>query len=54
MPKRPGLWIALGTTSLLAAAAGGQQAKWAAQNDETAKSLTHMKRQWAEADCDAG
>jgi hypothetical protein len=44
MLKRLGLWIALGTTSLLAAAAGGQQAKWAAQNDETAKSLTSKER----------
>jgi hypothetical protein len=52
MFKRLGLWIALGTTLLLAAAAAGQQAKWAARNDETAKSLIHMERQWAEADCD--
>ena len=52
MLKRLGLWIALGTTLLLAAADGGQQAKWAAQNDETAKSLIHMERLWAEADCD--
>jgi hypothetical protein len=52
MLKRLGLWIALGTTSLLGAAAGGQQGKWAAENDETAQSLIHMERQWAEADCD--
>jgi hypothetical protein len=52
MHKRLGLWTALGTTSLLVAAAGGQQAQWAAENDETAKSLTRMERRWAEVDCD--
>jgi hypothetical protein len=30
-------------------AANAQQGKWAATNDQTAKSLIDMERQWAEA-----
>jgi uncharacterized protein DUF4440 len=29
-----------------------QQAKWSSQDDETAKAMIRMERQWAEADCD--
>jgi hypothetical protein len=28
-----------------------QQAKWSSQDDETAKAMIRMERQWAEADC---
>src|SRR5258708_12606996 len=32
-------------------AANAQQVKWAATNDQTAKSLSDMERKWAEASC---
>lgn len=32
-------------------AANAQQGKWAAANDQTAKSLIDLERQWAEASC---
>src|SRR5258708_12304392 len=35
-------------------AANAQQVKWAATNDQTAKSLIDMERQWAEASCTHG
>jgi ketosteroid isomerase-like protein len=52
MRKRWALWIAVGTMLVVGVAAGGQQGRWAAQNDATAQSLVNMERQWAEADCD--
>jgi len=52
MFKRVGLWVAIGTTSIVCSVAVGQRAKWASQDDETAKAMIRMERQWAEADCD--
>jgi hypothetical protein len=52
MFKHVGFWVAIGTTSIVCAVAAGQQAKWASQDDETAKAMIRMERQWAEADCD--
>jgi hypothetical protein len=36
---------------LVIVAANAQQGKWADTNDQTAKSLIDMERQWAEASC---
>ena len=52
MSKRRTLWIAVGTTLVVAVATGAQQGRWASQSDEIAQALINMERQWAEADCD--
>lgn len=52
MIKHVGLWVVIAATSIGCAVAVGQQAKWASQDDETAKVMIRMERQWAEADCD--
>ncbi len=45
-----GLAIA-GVALVTIVAADAQQGKWAATNDQTAKSIIDMERQWAEAAC---
>ena len=52
MIKRVGLLVAIGAASIVCAVAVRQQARWASQDDETAKAMIRMERQWAEADCD--
>lgn len=41
----------IGVASVVIVAANAQQGKWAAANEQTAKSLIDMERQWAEASC---
>ena len=52
MLNRMGMFAAIGTATIVGVMAAGQQAKWAAPDDETAKALILMERRWAEADCD--
>ena len=41
----------IGAAFVVIVAANAQQGKWAATDDNTAKSLIDMERQWAEASC---
>ena len=43
--------IFIGVAFVGAVAAEAQQGKWAATDDQTAKSLIDMERKWAEASC---
>jgi hypothetical protein len=44
--------MAVGTVSVIGAALGAQNSRWASAADPTAQALLLMERRWAEAECD--